>query len=509
VRLAVALGAALGAYLAWTAARIALHDGLTSIADDSSNYLVMARYLSPWLPAGEAVREAWMLQYFPPLFPLLLALSGASQSLLAAHLLVLVLAAFALPALWRLYAREFGLGAGAASALLAIVVLSPGFLLGLQGVLSESLFLLLTALLLALDRSRPGADLRAALLLAAAMLTRSAGAVLLLAVLAQAGVEVACRRRRLRDALAMPAVALLCWLSASWLLSPPATGEYAGIWRALAERAIHPGDFAPARFLGTQATALFESWCTFFVVYWTADRPALPALAGLAAVPCLAGLLMRLRANRLDAWYAAGTLAMLLAWPYPGQMLRFLFPLVPVLLAQGAWCTVWLARRLRLPLLPPAAGIALLALALPPHAWLHGRLALARELGMVPVYEWLRRPGAADARRELGLQNRMLHDLRELAGDVGPRQVVAFYEPSYVVLLANRHAIPLPMPARVESVAGRADFVLLTAIHPRQSRVGVDGLALPPQELARLRLVWCHADPLEGQPSGCLYRIDG
>ena len=48
------------------------------------------------LAESAAIRSVWPLQYFPPLFPLLLAFTGAAHSLLMAHALVVALGALAL-----------------------------------------------------------------------------------------------------------------------------------------------------------------------------------------------------------------------------------------------------------------------------------------------------------------------------------------------------------------------------------------------------------------------------
>jgi hypothetical protein len=64
------------------------HDQLSSFADDSGSYLVMARFFSPFSQAGEALDLAYRDSYLPPLFPLFLAVTGAADNLALAHLLV-------------------------------------------------------------------------------------------------------------------------------------------------------------------------------------------------------------------------------------------------------------------------------------------------------------------------------------------------------------------------------------------------------------------------------------
>ena len=495
------------AYLGWTVARLALYDSLTSISDDSSNYLVMARHFSPWAAENDAVRSVWPLQYFPPLFPLVLAISGAAHSLLAAHALVAALGALSLGAMYLLLAREMGLHARVAMATALLVALLPGFLLGLQGVLSEALYLVLSLLYLAHARSGARMGALLALLLGGAMLTRSAGFVLLLAAGASAAFSmVRDRRAALRQATAVAAALLIYQLVMS-LWGPRASGEYARIWQGLAEHGGQGSGAAAAAYLAAQARALLESWLAFFVVYWRDDSPLAPAIALVAGSLALCGMLLRLRANCVDAWYAAGSLLLLLLWPYPGQMLRLVFPLVPILLAQAAWFIALGARWNPVGRYLFAGAGLLMALAiLPPHAYLQGRLTLARERGLVPVYEWLRKPDMAAARRELGLQNQMLADFARLRVEVAADRTVAYYEPSCIALLAERRAVHLSMPFDPEELTGEADYALITAIHPRQSRASVDGLALAPTAAAA-SLLWCSHEALDGRPASCLFRL--
>jgi hypothetical protein len=127
------------------------------------------------------------------------------------------------------------------------------------------------------------------------------------------------------------------------------------------------------------------------------------------------------------------------------------------------------------------------------------------------VYEWLRKPGAEEARRELGLQNAMMADLGGLRSTLPADAVVAFYEPSYVALLAGKRAVPLPFP--VDEAAWQsardagATHVLLTRIHPRLSRPTINGLAVAVAAPPGAQLLWCSRESLQGLDASCLYQL--
>src|SRR5688572_17944548 len=81
---------------------------LATFADDSVSYLVMAQVFSPWQAASPAVAAAFAREaFYPPLFPLLLALAGAAHHIAWAHVLVALLLAAAIPLVYAIGVRWF------------------------------------------------------------------------------------------------------------------------------------------------------------------------------------------------------------------------------------------------------------------------------------------------------------------------------------------------------------------------------------------------------------------
>jgi len=492
---------------------IIMPDALASIADDSSNYLVMARCLSPWSDPGVAALSVCDQQYFPAGFPLLLGMTGAGSSLPLAHTMVLAAFLASLPLLWIHASRVLGSPLLAHAVILCFAVL-PGTLLGLQGILSETWYLLLVSVVLFLF-SRDEAAIPARLdavtaggALGLLVSVRSTGIAMVLAWVARALVSRLRGGHQRQGTWTVLAVAIAV-AGAMRLLFPPArtSHDYGAVWGALLQSVQDlPG------YLAAQTLALAQAWASYIALYWTDDRPVVWVAMSALLAAALAGLLWRLLRNELDAWYVTAYLCVLALWPYPGQMLRFLFPVMPLLMLQGAWMIVELARNC------PRAAIAgllapalVLSVALPAHAFLLGRAELARAGGMNPVYEWLRKPGAEEARRELGLQNAMMADLGGLRSTLPADAVVAFYEPSYVALLAGKRAVPLPFP--VDEAAWQsardagATHVLLTRIHPRLSRPTINGLAVAVAAPPGAQILWCSRESLQGLDASCLYQL--
>ena len=132
--------AALVAAFAFACARFVWQPTLATFADDSVSYLVMAQVFSPYQAASPAVIEAFPREaFYPPLFPLLLALAGAAHDIAWAHVATALMLAAALPFVYLLGVRWLG-GRGAALAAVACIALAPSLWINSKGILSETLF---------------------------------------------------------------------------------------------------------------------------------------------------------------------------------------------------------------------------------------------------------------------------------------------------------------------------------------------------------------------------------
>ena len=279
------------------------HSVIATIGDDSVSYLTLARHFSAWNPDPLAARWAPYFSNFPPLFPLLLALTGGAYDLLVAHMVV---AAGGIASLFlvRSYARA-RLGSECGSLAVAVLfLLLPGTWLALTGILSESIYLALSlaALLHEATRVRPGSPARSYAVLgcwmAAALLSRTAGFALLLGYAANVGF-VAWRRRGLPEPrvwlpVAIGVAAQLAWLALRPKLAVPAYQQ----WLAVLGEAwlMHP------------AATLAESW-QYLSRGWIGDFASDAAggataafFFGLVALAALAGAVRAARDERLDGW---------------------------------------------------------------------------------------------------------------------------------------------------------------------------------------------------------------
>jgi hypothetical protein len=468
--LALAFGAALAMFV-W-------QPTLATFADDSVSYLVMAQVFSPFQATSPAVAGAFAREaFYPPLFPLLLALTGASHQLAWAHAVTALLLAAALPLAYLLGVRWLG-SRGAALAAVVCIALMPSLWINSKGILSEPLFcLLLVSFFLVLEKNKP-VGWQLSLLLAALALTRTAA----LPMIAAYGLWALARRggmaERLR-ALAPAAAALLAY--ALWVLVRPVVqteDDYASVLLDKGQGLFGgSAGFIPAlaASIARQANAIAEGWAGSLLLYWVEGRPLRFALASAVGALALAGMAIRLWRGKPDGWMSAAYLATLLAWPFYEQMERFLFPLLPVLIL---YAFLAVGEALRAGTGKPALAHALLAgllfsLVLPAMAFVYQRAqAGGRE---VAITDWYRTPDLRRARLRSQTHLALLEDMQTIRQLTQAGERVMWVTPSYVALLADRSAVAAP-DARLTPAAYRdavrksgADYVFLSRYHPRDT----------------------------------------
>lgn len=478
----------------WACGAFVSQPTLATFADDSVSYLVMAQQFSPFRPASPAIAAAFPQEAtYPPLFPLVLALAGAAHDIAWAHVLTALILAAWVPLVYLLGVRWLGSRAAAAACALTVILL-PSVWINAKGILSEPLFgALLLGTLCVLEAGSAGRrrQLALALLFSALALTRTAALPLVAAyalwVVLQREQPAAARAQALAPPLAA-AAAYAAWV----LLRPAETADsYARILGEHAESLHALGSalaVAGASVL-RQMNAVAEGWIGSVLIYWVEGRPARTALAAAIGGLALAGMALRLRAGKPDAWIAAAYLGMYLVWPFYDQMGRFLFPLLPVLLLYAFAAA---GRALGAAGRKTAIGYALLAalllsLALPALAFIYQRARAPQ--AFAAVTDWYRTPDRAAARARAQVQIDLLADMDVIRTLTRPEDRVMWVAPSYLALLAERHGVAAP-PAQLAPEAYRqavrasgADYVFLSRFHPRDTlsdaawRAGVEALA--------------------------------
>ncbi|HUJ00670.1 MAG TPA: hypothetical protein VLY46_10570 [Usitatibacter sp.] len=451
----VAIGAALAALAAPFLVHFAWQRGIPTIGDDSVAYLVLARFFAG--KAGPLVAP-WVAYHtnFPPLFPLVLAAAGGATDLLVAHLVVAAAAIGAVYAIQRYGALR--LGSETAGVLLAAgFLLTPSAWIGIKGILSEPMYLLLSVVALDLHAARmeprrdvaPGAWVAFGMLLAAAVLTRAAGVALVAAFTVHAAVRALRRADRPRWApfLALVPVVLLV---AAWIALRPAAGV--DRYGAAASSGLADWLREPALMARLASHFFFGGWVSSFA----ADPEAPAAFRAAFAVLGIAGLAGAARAaaaNRLDGWYVLATCAMVFLWVYPEEnMRRLLYPVLPLLLMHAAELLVALAARIAPP--PRARWIAACALAPAALLCLPAQVVVQQKSfdreprdaagrhAFADITDYYLTLNVQRAQALAGKQIAVLAGFDALAERTPPGARVMWMRPEYVAILGGRVGVP-------------------------------------------------------------------
>ncbi|MCH2171465.1 hypothetical protein MK489_11825 [Myxococcota bacterium] len=441
---------------------------------DTRIYLLMADYLAS-LPTGEigaSAQRGMEVAMFPPLHPLLLALLGGSSGIAWTHALT---ATCLLGALWALFQwQRESLGFWPAAGLTATFALSPSTLMIALESLSENLYLWLSLLYLAaLERSGVETDpdprrraLRtASIMLALALLTRSAA----VALLVSGGLILWRREGRRAWRLAVVAVApLLAWLVLKSLAGFGQTYEDAYSSRLAA---FSTSGLAAVWLAGVaQLQALATAWETTFSLH-----PGLPQRIGAWIVGGLSllGFAPRLRARDPSAVYVVTYLGMIVAWPFPAHASRFLYVITPLLLVfalegaalVGRRLAGWEAGRVR-----AVAAVLIGVLVLPGCSFVATRFVESRDRtyeAFTHTPRWYTRRSLKQAELDAWFRQAIVEAMQTLPAWVEPGACVFATDPMELTLRSGRVGL-YPPPGRVaqstfDDYLSRCDFVFVSA----------------------------------------------
>mgnify|MGYP001547980810 FL=1 len=509
-------------YIVYLLSKLIWFDNLSSFANDSVHYLVMARHFSPWSNESSAISSAWLLQDFPPFFPWLLALSGAAHSLLYAHLLIAIIGLISLYFYFRLSKKWLNHQVWAFCPAL-IFALSPGFLLGLQGILSEPLYLLLVLIFMLLyeptQKKSTSLIVMSGLLLAAILLTRTVGIALCLAILAHAFFSSISQKKIQYQSILIVILSLCIYLLFMATLGPEKESHYmAVLLQYLSADGISeqvPGASFYSSY-ASQLSNLLDAWTSFWLIYWGTDvYSANYYVIMLMLLVSMTGLIIRLLENKYDAWYVFFYILILMVWPHPGQMFRLVFPVMPILLIYASYAIIKLINRAKpdtkKDLVSPVFYLLVLTAILPSHAFIHARAAIASEMQMVPVNQTFLRIDLADATRHLVLQNQMLKDFKRIKDSVSADEKVMYFLPSYLAILSDRSGEKAPSP--IESIKYRqiaresgARYIFLTRLHPRNTLLSYSGFQGKESLTGWTQQLWC-SQTKDGDLTSCLYKV--
>jgi len=445
------------AYFIWTDSAI-----LGDLGGDSAVYVLSARHYADTATAAgvDIAAEYEKGSQFPPLYPLLLAVTGSSDNFRTAHAVTTGCLLLALLALYGWYC-EIGIGYTSATLLVAAFAMLRGT--GEQSLLlhSESLCLLLSVLsLLSIARFVRTEAMRwaymAACLIALAIMTRTV-ATALLAPLVFASFRRPVLALRL---LAIPFAAMIAWS----IVHASGRGYSQSLWQT----------YGGAGFSGIGAR-LYEN---AIALWWGVlanflQMTTLSWVIALLAVLVITACLFAFQC-RYAVLYCAAYFAILLIWPFPAEAPRFMWLLIPVLLgiAQlrlGSLQGTGAARILTL-LLP----LMIITIALPEVLLTVQRFNAARQgnypLEVRHLREWYE-PDPEEAEAKAVEHLLFVASMQKVSALVPVKDCVFSIKPALVALYSQRRSRPPPPENSTDAdfwkevVNGKCPYVLMLNMH--------------------------------------------
>lgn len=498
------------------------HGEISSLADDSATYLIMAQYFAAFGNPTAAVESLYHSEGYPPFFPIVLAATGAAHDIVRAHHVVAVTFAFGTLLLFNLARRHLR---GIFLPVLCTVtfVSAPSTWVNMLGILSENLYLCcsLGALLVHEKWAKTAKNLSwqtvmFGFLIGLSVLTRTIGFALLFALMIQCFLV----QSSLKDAVARMFVPTLIAVGAYmvWAMGGPdldvtyidlAIDNYRAVLRS--------DEHGLLTYLARNVAAVASAWMNALLIFWREPSELRFVIASLLGLLALSGTALRAKKAKLDALYVLCYLAIVMVWPFRNEMPRFLYPVLPLLILHAYFAFSSLLTRLASAGAPAWTVFALPLLfalvCVPPIGFIAGRAAYAEEGRPYPYrritqfYEIPELPIAKNVSERMG---QLMEDLRRIERTTPADAKVLWVKPNFMALLGRRDSELTP-----SGDGGRAfyravldangDYVLVSEA---VARGNWDGMGAYPRFAPFSELVWQRIDAGTGLRQSALLKID-
>lgn len=413
------------------------------ILSDGVRYLLMAEHIAGTDQTVTGAQSAFHGSVFPPIYPMVLATTGADPAY-SARLTALMFAVAAIPfAAWA--RRELAMSHLSAALCVVAVWLSPFMLAAILSIHSESLFLVLVmaATLVSAFRPSPKTMITLGVIVGLAILTRTVGIALLPALV------VYLWRARSGKLWRLLAVATPLLMVAAWEIYKRSTAIADVAYTAnLAEALSSPLSWAMA-----------TVWANVLALKLVGEASQLWLLALLLGLLALPNLGRRLVQAKFDAIFVFAYLIIVFLWPFPEHMERFFIPLAPFVLVYGllevthwrpSWSLSWLAALIIVAQLPGLWSFASRMQAAVPEALAEYR----------PTPQFLRANSDEEALITAERLHRVVIAARSVAQSVEPGQCV--YASLYELVFYYSRVSTRPLQPVAEMTECR--FVLAMAL---------------------------------------------
>ncbi len=412
---------------------------------DAAVYLSQSDYFSPFRPAPYDIGAAMFYEYsFPPLFPLVLALlGGGSEHPQLSYIATSIMMGAALGTVY-LWMRSLPLAISAALTMTLAFGLLPASLLTAMGMQSEPLYVAMIFAGLAcwnLRASIPRTAPLGAGLIGLSSLVRMVGVSAIAALLIAWFLDPGRRYKILIPLLALAPIT-------AWLLLRMAAGMNESYVDFVRQDSVGATLSFVANQIARNPAAMWSGLVRGFDLLGLQHATA--AVVLFTGVFCV-GWGVRLRRCELDALYLLFYLGIILLWPFPNHMRRFLQIVLPIYLVYIYLGSITLASsfdsRFVRRTVSGAVLIAIIIVMAPSTGIMIGQVIAAKGTAAedyVRAPQWYEYDTPTNAAKVMGRVRRVLDAMRGIDELLPPAICVSSAIYAYIPMYGHRRAVPLP-----------------------------------------------------------------
>jgi hypothetical protein len=311
--------------------KFAVSDRLAGFSDDSATYLIMADVFSPYSNTPETFIRSYQNHYLPPGFAWVLAIFGGSSSIAISHSIVLSECLLALIFCY-LFFRNI-LGPFKAVYPLVLFVCIPGMWIQMLKIMSENQYMAITIGFLYLiqyvmqkEVLKKECFFSIGLILSFLILTRNIGISMVIAYIIWRSLSN--RHINCKNEFIITLVGILIPHILWFIIKPDISYSY--LDHLFAFQSSNSPFFTLIETVYGNILALYNGWRTNLILIYQEGDVFGEIIIGVAALLAIIGWITRFK--QLDALYVAIYIAILMVWPFPYEMDRFIYPVMPLLL---------------------------------------------------------------------------------------------------------------------------------------------------------------------------------
>jgi hypothetical protein len=424
-------------------------DTLPGLFDDSAIYLIAAEIYSPWTQnVSSAFLESYeKYRHLPPGFPFLLALTGANHTFSSAHLLVITLLVLFIP-VYYMYSYRVLHNKKAGILIVLMFMCTPGIWIESLKIASENLYILISfCVLLISAKYQQTASAKnifiIAFLICLLVLTRTIGLSMLLAFLfGHRHTLFYYRTAQLKYLLALITAFLPLYV---WIYHSASLNSSYGYTLQWLSGTPDPFYTIFAVIL-SNIYAFLDAWIQLTIIYQSDTAHAGSIISYILLLLSLAGFIHR--RFSMDGVYLLIYLSVIMVWPYPHDMTRFIYPVFPLILIYSVVGLFLLLGQIKINRnMASVIGLLYLSITLPSASFIYQRYISGKsvhgyDISHLPTLYYEPHAGLAFLSSVEAMH--YMKFLPQLKKHVPPEALILTLKPELVTYITGLHANQLP-----------------------------------------------------------------